>query len=63
MVSCSSHAPGDSVETFHSTLTGCQRTPLLGAACLYFYYILDCTLILTERMFYVNTEISHLPSF
>ena len=51
MVSCSSHAPGDSVETFHSTLTGCQRTPLLGAAYL---YLLDCTLILTEQTFYVN---------
>jgi len=29
---CDFHAPGDSVETFHSTPTGCRRTPLLGAA-------------------------------
>lgn len=52
LFSHSSHAPGYSVEIFHSTLAGCQRTPLLGAACL---YCLDCTLILTEQMFYVNT--------
>ena len=29
---CDFHAPGDSVEIFHSTPTGCRRTPLLGAA-------------------------------
>ena len=34
LVSYVSHAPGDSVETFHSTLTGCQCTPVLGAALL-----------------------------
>ena len=57
LVSYVSHAPGDSVETFHSTLTGCQRTPLLGAA---FCDYSDCDFILPEQVFCVNAFIENL---